>query len=115
MKNERIKKDRTEFSVCTYLGEMKFDKVDQFVYLGALISNKCEEVREIDTRLGKANRIVGIMNNLLRAKKLLRTTKFRLYKTVIRPTALYECETWVLNQATREMLRRWEESYFEGY
>ena len=32
MKIERIKKDRGEFRVCTYLGEMNFEEVDQFVY-----------------------------------------------------------------------------------
>ena len=47
MKIERIKKDRAEFRVYTYLGEMNFEEVDQFVYLGALITNKCEEVKEL--------------------------------------------------------------------
>ena len=70
--------------------KMNFEHVDQFVYLGALISNKCEEVREIDAKLSKANRITGIMNYLLRTKQLSRTTKLRLYESVIRPTALYE-------------------------
>ena len=67
---ETIKKDKAEFRVCTYLGEMNFEEVDQFVYLEALIMNKCEEVREIDARLSKAYKIAGIMNNLLRAKQL---------------------------------------------
>ena len=34
--------------------------------------------------------------------------KIRIYENVIRPTTLYGCETWVLNQVTREILRRWE-------
>ena len=55
----------------------------------------------------KANIIAGIMNYLLRAKQLSRTTKFILYKSVIRPTALCGCETWVLNQVTREIVKRW--------
>ena len=33
MKIKRVKIDRAEFRVCTYLGEMNFEKVDQFVYL----------------------------------------------------------------------------------
>ena len=94
--------------MCTYLGQMNFEEVDQFVYLGALTTNKCEEVREIDARLSKANRIAGIMNYLPREKQLSRTAKFRLFKTVIRPTALYRCEKWILNQVTRGILRRWE-------
>ena len=70
IKIERIKKDRAECRVCTYLGDMNFDEVDQFVYLGALITNKCEEVKEIDARLSKVNRIAGIISYLLRVKQL---------------------------------------------
>ena len=66
------------------------------------------EVREIDARLSKSNRIAGIMNYLLRAKQLSRTKKFRLYRTVIRPTALHGCETWVLNQTTEEIRKQWK-------
>ena len=80
--------------MCTYLGEMNFEEVDQFVSLGALIMNKREEAEEIDARLSKANRIAGIVNYLLRAKQLSGNMKFRLYKTVMRLTA-------VLNQTTK--------------
>ena len=38
------------------------------------------------------------MNYIPRAKQLSKTRKFRLYETVMRPTALYGCEAWVLNQ-----------------
>ena len=67
------------------------------MYLEVLITSKCERVEEIDARLSKAFRFVGIMNYLLRTKQLSSTMKFRLYETVIRSTALYGCETWVLN------------------
>ena len=72
---------------------MNFEEVDQFVYLRVLITNRCEEVREIHAILSNVNRIAGIINYLLRAKELPRTTKFRSYETVIRPTTLYGCET----------------------
>ena len=47
MKTKKIKKERAEFRVCTYLGEMNFEDVDQFVNLGALITSKSEEVRKV--------------------------------------------------------------------
>ena len=53
MKIKRIKKNRTEFGVCSYLEEINFEEVDQFVYLGVLIMNKYKEVREIDAKLSK--------------------------------------------------------------
>ena len=54
---KRIKKDRAEFEVGIYSGEMNFEEMNRFVHLGALITSKCEEVKEIDAKLSKANRI----------------------------------------------------------
>ena len=62
--------------------------------MGALITSKCEEVREIEAKLSKAKRIAFIINYLLWTKQLSKTMKFRLYETVIRARSrpLCECE-----------------------
>lgn len=90
------------------LGKMKFEEVEEFTYLGAKITSKCDEEKEIDYRIIKANKSAGALNSILREKNLSRKAKFRLYKTVLRPTALYGCETWVLNKKNQERLLRWE-------
>lgn len=108
MRIGEIQVTKTRLEVDTEQGKVEFQEVDEFVYLGARITCKCDEVKEIEARLSKANRCAGAMNHLIRAKQLSRSTKIRIYKTILRPTALYGCETWVLNKNIQEILMRWE-------
>jgi Reverse transcriptase (RNA-dependent DNA polymerase) len=96
------------FRVNTSLGEMAFEVVNEFVYLGARITYKCEEEREVDARIIKGNKSMGALNNLLKSKYLSRRAKFRLYDSVLRPTATFGCETWTMNKRTQENVMRWE-------
>lgn len=41
-------------------------------------------------------------------KYVSKKTKIRIYKTVIRPTATYACQTWVLKKSEIDLLERWE-------
>ena len=45
---------------------------------------------------------------LLRSKAVSRTTKIRMYKTVIRPVVLYGSEAWCLTANDEKNLRIWE-------
>ena len=45
---------------------------------------------------------------LLRSKAVSRTTKIRMYKTVIRPVVLYGSEAWCLTANDEKKLRIWE-------
>jgi hypothetical protein len=50
------------------------------------------------------NKIFFSILRLFRSSILTRTTKVRIYKTIIRPVVTYGCETWVLNQSNKERL-----------
>ena len=45
-------------------------------------------------------------------KKISRSIKQRVYKTIIRPTVVYGCEAWVLNKKLEEKLLRRERKIF---
>jgi Reverse transcriptase (RNA-dependent DNA polymerase) len=86
----------------------RVEEVKEFTYLGTLLSSGGREELEIEARLTKGNKCAGSMNYLLRSKNLSRETKFRIYRTILRPTTLYCCETWVLNKNLQERLKAWE-------
>lgn len=72
---------------------------------------------EILDELIKANRCAEIMNHLTRSMFLARNTKIRFYKTILRPTALFSCDTWMLNkkiikveEKNDQKNSRWKES-----
>ena len=54
---------------------------------------------EIRSRIGKAARIIGVLNDpVWRRKELSRKTKLKVYNAIVVPTLVYGSETWVLSK-----------------
>ena len=54
---------------------------------------------EIRSRIGKAARVIGVLNEPARKRKeLSRRTKLRVHNAIVVPTLMYGSETWVLNK-----------------
>lgn len=98
----------TGFKVYTHDKEYGFERVQSFNYLGVIITEKSEEKDEIQNRLAKGSKSAGALSRLLKSKQLTRQAKIKLYETVIRPTVLYGCETWILTKNLEESLEVWE-------
>jgi hypothetical protein len=63
-------------------------------YLGIKLTNDGNTEREASEQLMKANCIIGCLDNCVwRNKYLNKETKVRIYKSVVRPTMTYVCET----------------------
>lgn len=56
----------------------------------------------------KGNKKFGCLNSLMKSKYVSRECKLMIYKTVIRPTVTYTCETWIKNKAKEKVLERGE-------
>lgn len=104
------KQEKKEDLVIEMQGEnnLKFEQVESYVYLGTVISENGEESKEIEARLIKGDKCAGALNKIIRSKNVSRRAKLHLYKTVIRPTALYGSETWILNKAEENKIDIWE-------
>lgn len=102
------KKDEDGLNVTMAEERLEFNEVDEYMYLGALISDKCEEEKEVKLRIAKSNRCAGGLHKIFNSKNVSLKTKTRLYKTVLRPTLLYGSETWVMNKKTQNMIELWE-------
>ncbi|KAJ8917743.1 hypothetical protein NQ315_005194 [Exocentrus adspersus] len=74
----------------------EFQEVEQFTYLGSIFSRKLNIGEEIEARIMAGNVFVAGLRGILRNENILRQTKMRLYKTVIRPIATYSSKTWAL-------------------
>lgn len=67
--------------------------MDDIVYFGARIFCKCEKEKEIEAGLSKGNKRAGRINNLLWEKRLYKSTKLWIRKTIFRPMTLHGCES----------------------
>lgn len=82
----------------------KFEKVDNFKYLGVNINNKNDMHIEINERITSGNRCYFSIIKLLRSKLLSRGSKILLYHSYLRPVITYACETWSLTKGDSRRL-----------
>ena len=74
-------------------------------YLGTMFNEEgsCED--EVDSRIGLTCRTIGALRKeVVDSKKLSKTTKLRVYNTIVKPTLFYGSETWTMQN--RHMKKR---------
>jgi hypothetical protein len=89
-------------------GNQTIEVVDQFNFLGSMISNQGGCSVEIKRRLAIAKTSMCAMGKLWKDRGISKATKIRLVSTLIFPIATYACETWVINAADRRRIEAFE-------
>ena len=82
--------------------DQRLEDVDNFKYLGAIISNEGSKP-EILSRIAHTTAALSRLKIIWRDKNILLASKVKLMWTVIVSTFLYACESWTL---TAEIERR---------
>ena len=73
-----------------------FERVEEFTYLETILTNHNSFQEEIKGRFKSGNACYHSVQNLIFSTLLFKNFKIRVYKTIILPFFLYECETWLL-------------------
>jgi hypothetical protein len=73
-----------------------FERAKEFKYLGTTLTNKNSIQEEIMSRLKSGNAFYHLVENPLSRSMLYKNLKIKIYRTIILPVVLYECETWSL-------------------
>ncbi|KAJ4425769.1 hypothetical protein ANN_27392 [Periplaneta americana] len=90
------------------IGDLSFEEVEKFKYLGVTVTNINGTREEIKHRINMGNACYYSVEKLLSSSLLSKNLKVRIYKTVILPVVLYGCETWTLTLREDERLRVFE-------
>ncbi|KAJ4442231.1 hypothetical protein ANN_12097 [Periplaneta americana] len=90
------------------IGNLSFEQVEKFKYLGATVTNINDTREEIIHRINRGNACYYSVEKLLSSNLLSKNLKVRIYKTVILPVVLYGCETWTLTLREEHRLRVFE-------
>ena len=85
-----------------------FEEVQEFKYLGTIITNDNKEVIEVQNRITSANKTYFSLKEIMKSNAVHQKTKLKIYKTVIRSILCYSCETWILTKKVEMMLGRFE-------
>ena len=101
--------------LCTTHNEHKFfvngleiATVDEFNYLGSIVTSNGNVDKEVASRIGKAIAAYGSMKHLWGRKDISTKLKVRLYKALIRPVLLYSCESWPAKIQNLDRMRSFE-------
>ncbi|KAJ4441804.1 hypothetical protein ANN_11662 [Periplaneta americana] len=96
------------------IGDLSFEEVEKFKYLGATVTNINDTREEIKRRINMGNACYYSVEKLLSSSLLSKNLKVRIYKTVILPVLLYGCETWTLTLREEHRLRVFENKHGVG-
>ena len=80
------------------LGHDVLEQVDEFIYLGGLVSEDAQSTADIKRRTGLASAVTGQLNKIWRSKNVTVGTKAKLFETLVIPVFLYGSECWCLRQ-----------------
>ena len=118
VKGLKINKEKTECMVVSKRSETPdcplqieqeaVNKVEQFQYLGSLVTADARCSTEIRRRIGIAKTAFRKMQHLLTNRHLRIQTRKRAVKTYIWSTLLYGCETWTVSKEMEERLEAME-------
>ena len=91
------------------VGDRRLESVEVVKYFRVMISGDGRMEEEIRNRIGKAARVIGVLNEpVWKQKELSRRTKLRVYNAIVVPTLVYGSETWVLNKQQSQQFRQWK-------
>jgi hypothetical protein len=90
------------------MASRSFENLSQFKYLGATVTKQNLIQEEIKRRLNSGNACYHSVQNLLSSRLLSKNVKIRIYKTIILPVVLCECETWSPTLREEHRLRVFE-------
>ena len=85
------------------VGNNSYEKVKTFRYLGSLLTTKNCIQEEIKCRLKAGNSFYYSVQTLLFSQLLSGNLKIKIYKIIILPIVLYDCETWSLTLTSQAL------------
>jgi len=90
------------------VGQYEFKKVEDFKYLGTIVTPKNECQIEIQQRIKMGNKCFYALGKLLSSKVLSKEVKTQLYLTIIRPIVMYGSQCWTLRKTEEDRLAIFE-------
>jgi len=90
------------------IDQYNFGKVEQFKYLGTILTQNNDTAKEIEARILAGNKCFFGLGKLLRARSLSRDLKKQLYTILIRSVVMYGAETWTIRKTDENRLLSFE-------
>ena len=81
------------------------EEVDEFIYLGSIVSKKGRTDEDIQARIGKARQAFAMLRPIWLSTALTTKTKLRIFGSNVKAVLLYGSETWRLTKRLEQKLQ----------
>ena len=81
------------------LQDQALEEVESFPYLGSEVGQSARVEKEVTVRVNKASTVYQMLRRkVFRSRYLSKSTKLRVFRTMVMSTLLYGAETWPVTQ-----------------
>ena len=80
----------------------QIEEVDEFKYLGSIVSRKGGTEEDIQPRIGKARQVFAMLRPIWRSTSLTTGTKLSVFGSTVKAVLLYGAETWRLTKELKQ-------------
>ena len=114
----KISPSKTEVQCCSRdppaiqvnIDGSRLGQVEQFTYLGGVISCDNSSENDVGRRIGLATGASATLNTIWASKDITQETKLRVYRSLVLSILLYNSETWTLKESNKRRLLVFEMS-----
>ena len=96
------KKENPKIKIC--INNEELVQVEQFEYLGSMITSDCRCDKEIKRRIALAKKAFMEKKSLLVSNKLRMNCKLRFLKCYVQSVLLYGCESWTIWEVSKKKI-----------
>jgi hypothetical protein len=89
-------------------GKYEFEQVKEFTYVGSQLNPINSTSSEIQARIHSGNRCYYAYGKLMKSRTLNRSSKLKIYESLIRPIVIYGGEAWIVTNRDEQYLRIFE-------
>ena len=87
---------------------VKLEQVESFPYLGSRISKDGDCEKEVKARMAIGMTVMVKLTKMWKNKAISNSTKLRLLRALVWPTATYGCESWTLRKTEERRIEAFE-------
>ena len=91
-------------SSSTEIGSKRFEKVENFKFLGVVINSKNNMTETIQGKIQAGNKAYYTNQKMLKNRYINGGAKMQIYKTQIRLVVTYGCEVWTMIKEDENIL-----------
>ena len=75
------------------------ETVSNFIFWGSKITADGDRSHEIKRRLLLGRKVMTNLDSIFKSRNITLPTKVRLFKAMVFPVVMYECESWTVKKA----------------